>query len=220
MTAVTIAGQVAAMADTPARQAPGEAMGVFAREQAELAAGGIPDGVIASGALRPDADLFDPPGTPGMLQDAIGDQRAVVVLYRGAWCPCCAITVRTYQFELLPELTRRRVALVAISSQRPDGSLTMRQKHELTFTVLSDPGNQVARAAGVLSAPSSQARAARLRLGLDLTTVSADGTAGVPTPTTIITDADHVARWAGIYPDYPTRAEPGQILAALGGAGQ
>jgi len=72
-----------------------------------------------------------------MLQDAIGDQRAVVVLYRGAWCPCCAITVRTYQFELLPELTRRRVALVAISSQRPDGSLTMRQKHELTFTVLS-----------------------------------------------------------------------------------
>jgi peroxiredoxin len=206
MTAVTIAGQVAAMADTPARQAPGEAMGVFAREQAELAAGGIPDGVIASGALLPDADLFDPPGTAGMLQDAIGDQRAVVVLYRGAWCPCCAITVRTYQFELLPELTRRRVALVAISSQRPDGSLTMRQKHELTFTVLSDPGNQ--------------ARAARLRLGLDLTTVSADGTAGVPTPTTIITDADHVARWAGIHPDYPTRAEPWQILAALGGAGQ
>jgi len=38
-----------------------------------------------------------------MLQDAIGDQRAVVVLYRGAWCPCCAITLRTYPFELLPD---------------------------------------------------------------------------------------------------------------------
>ena len=109
---------------------------------------------------------------------------------------------------------------MAISPQRPDGSLTMRQKRELTFTVLSGPGNQVARAAGVLSAPSSQARAARPRLGLDLTTVSADGRAGVPTPTTIITDADHVARWAGLRPDYTTRAEPGQILAALGGAGQ
>jgi peroxiredoxin len=220
MTAVAIAGQVAATADTPAGQAPGEAMGVFAREQAELAAGGIPDGVIASGALLPDADLFDPLGTPGMLQDAIRDQRAVVVLYREAWCPCCTITVWTYQFELLPELTRRRVALVAISPQRPDGSLTMRQKHELTFTVLSDPGNQVARAVGVLSAPSSQARAARPLLGLDLTTVSADGRAGIPTPTTIITDADHVARWVDIHPDYTTRAEPGQILAALGGADQ
>ena len=102
MTAVTIAGQVAAMAGTPAGQAPGEAMGVFAREQAELAAGGIPDEVIASGALLPDADLFDPLGAPGMLQDAIGDQPAVVVLYRGAWCPCCTITVRTYQSELPP----------------------------------------------------------------------------------------------------------------------
>ena len=206
MTAVTIAGQVAAMVDTPAGQAPGEAMGVFAREQAEVAAGGIPDGVIASDALLPDADLFEPLGAPGMLQDAIGDQRAVVVLYRGAWCPCCTITVRTCQSELPPELTRRRVALVAISPQRPDGSLTIRQKHELTFIVLS--------------APSSQARAARLRLGLDLTTVSADGTGGVPTPTTIITDADHVARWVGIHPDYTTRAKPGQILAALGGAGR
>jgi peroxiredoxin len=208
------------MADTPAGQAPGEAMGVFAREQAEVAAGGIPDGVIASGSLLPGADLFDPLGAPGMLQDAIGDQRAVVVLYREAWCPWCTITVWTYQSGLLPELTRRRVALVAISPQRPDGSLTMRQKHELTFTVLSDPGNQVARAAGVLSAPSSQARAARPLLGLDLTTVSADGRAGIPAPTTIITDAGHVVRWAGIHPDYATRAEPGQILAALGGAGQ
>ena len=218
MTAVTIAGQVAAMADTPARQAPGEAMGVFARGQAELAAGGIPDGVIASGALLPDAGLFDPPGTPGMLQDAIGDQRAVVVLYRGAWCPCCAITLRTYQFELLPELTRRRAALVAISSQRPDGSLTMRQKHELTFTVLSDPGNQVARAAGVLSAPTTQARAAQLQLGLDLTRVNADGTAGIPMPTTMITDTDHIVGWVDVHPDYTTRSEPAQILAALDGA--
>jgi peroxiredoxin len=191
-------------------------MSAFARERAEVAAGGIPDGGIASGALLPDADLSGPLGAPAMLHDAIGDQPTVVVLYRRAWCPYCTITARTYQSEL----ARRGVALVAISSPMPDGSLTMRQKHELTFTVLSDPGNQVARGAGVLSAPSRQARAARLRLGLDLTTVSADGAAGVPTPTTIITDADHVAGWVGIHPDYTTRAEPGQILAALDGAGQ
>jgi peroxiredoxin len=110
------------------------------------------------------------------------------------------------------------VALVAISPQAPDGSLSMRQKNELTFTVLSDPGNQVARAAGVLSAPSAQARAAQLRLGLDLATVNADGTAGVPMPTTIITGADHVVGWVDVHPDYTTRSEPAQILAALDGA--
>ncbi len=189
-------------------------MGAFAGEQAELAARGIPDGVIAAGALLPDADLLDPFGAPATLHDAIGDRSAVVVLYRGAWCPYCNITLRTYQ----PELIRRGVALVAISPQTPDGSLTMRQKNELTFTVLSDPGNQVARAAGVLSAPSTQARAAQLRLGLDLTTVNADSTAGVPMPATIITDVDHVVGWVDVPPDYTTRSEPAPILAALDGA--
>ena len=162
MTAETIAGLVAAMAEANAGQPPKEVTGAFTREQAELAAAGIPDGVIAVGALLPDADLLDPFGAPATLHDAIGDQPAVVVLYRGAWCPYCNIALRIYQSELLPELTRRAVALVAISPQRPDGSLTMREKSELTFTVLSDPGNQVARVVGVLSAPSGQARAAQL----------------------------------------------------------
>jgi peroxiredoxin len=215
MTVVTIAAQVAAIAAASAGQPPGEVMDAFAGEQAELAARAIPKGIIAAGAMLSDADLLDPFGSPASLYGAVGNQPAVVVLYRGAWCPYCNITVRTYQSELLPELTLRGVALVAISPQAPDGSLTMRQKNELTFTVLSDPGNQVARAVGVLSAPSAQARAAQLGLGLDLATVNADGTAGVPMPTTIITGADHVVRWVDVHPDYTTRSEPAQILAAL-----
>jgi hypothetical protein len=62
-------------------------MGAFAREQAELAEGGIPEGVIAAGAVVPDADLLDPFGTPATLNDEIGDQPAVVVLYRGRGVP-------------------------------------------------------------------------------------------------------------------------------------
>jgi peroxiredoxin len=215
MTGVTIAGQVAAMAAATDGQPPREVMDVMAREQAELAAAGIPEGIIAVGALLPDADLLDPFGAPTTLYSAIGDQVAVVVLYRGAWCPYCNITLRTYQSELLPELIRRGVTLVAISPQRPDGSLTMQEKNDLTFTVLSDPGNQVARAAGVLSAPSDPARAAQLQLGLDLTQVNADGTAEIPMPATMIIDTDHIIRWIDVHPDYTTRSEPGQILAAL-----
>ena len=78
---------------------------------------GIPNGVIAAGALLPDADLLDPFGAAVRLHDANGDRPAVVMLYPGAWCPYCNITLRTYQSEILPGLTRRRVALVAISSQ-------------------------------------------------------------------------------------------------------
>jgi peroxiredoxin len=211
----TIAQQVSNLVETMAAQPPNEVMGAFTGEQADLAAKGVPDGVIAVGAALLDADLLDPHGGTTTLYEALGDQVAVLVFYRGAWCPYCNIALNTYQTELVPELARRGVALVAVSPQAPDGSLSTQEKNELTFSVLSDPANQVAKTVGILTAPSPEARDAQLELGLDLTAVNADGTTGLPMPTTIIVDADHVVRWIDIHPNYATRSEPNQILAAL-----
>jgi peroxiredoxin len=211
----TIAKQVRQLAETMAAQPPSEVMGAFAREQAALAAGDSPEGVINVGTTLPDADLLDPYGASTTLYRSVGDQLSVVVFYRGAWCPYCNIALNSYQSELVPELARRGVRLVAISPQAPDASLSMQEKNGLTFTVLSDPGNQLAKAAGILTAPSSEVRAAQLQLGLDLTAVNADGTIQIPMPTTIIVTADHLVRWVDVHPDYSTRSEPDQILAAL-----
>ena len=211
----TIAEQVRHLAETTAGQPPNDVMAAFAREQADLAAQGTPAGVIEVGATLPDADLLDPHGAATSLYDALGDRLTVVVFYRGAWCPYCNITLSTYQAELVPEVARRNVGLVAISPQVPDGSLSIQEKHDLTFAVLSDPGNQLARAAGILTGPSDEVRAVQVQLGLDLTDINADGTTGLPMPTTLIVDADHVVRWVDVHPDYATRSEPEQILAAL-----
>ena len=37
----------------------------------------------------------------------------------------------------------------------------------------------------------------------------------MPMPTTVIVDADHVIRWIDVHPDYSTRSEPAEIVAAL-----
>ncbi len=211
----TIAEQVSRLTETTAAQPPNDIMGAFTREQADLAARGRPAGVIEVGATLPDADLLDPHGATTSLYAALGGRLSVLVFYRGAWCPYCNIALNTYQADLVPELSGRGVGLVAISPQTPDGSLSVQEKHELTFTVLSDPGNQVATAVGILTGPSDEARAAQLQLGLDLTAVNADGTIGLPMPTTIIVDADRVIRWIDVHPDYSTRSEPGEILAAV-----
>jgi peroxiredoxin len=211
----TIAQQVSTLVETMAAQPANEVMGAFSREQAELAASGVPEGVIEVGATLPDANLIDPHGATATLYEALGDQVAVLVFYRGAWCPYCNIALNTYQAELVPELARRDVALVAISPQAPDGSLSTQEKNELTFTVLSDPANQLAKSIGILTAPSAEARAAQLELGLDLAAVNADGTTGLPMPTTVILDPEHVVRWRDVHPDYTTRSEPAQVLAAL-----
>jgi peroxiredoxin len=144
-----------------------------------------------------------------------GDSAAVLVFYRGDWCPYCNIALATYQEHLLPVLTGRGIPLVAISPQTPDGSLTMQQKHHLAFSVLSDPGNTIAGALGLLTRPSDEARQAQLQLGLDLTTVNADATTTLPMPTVAIVDVDRALRWIDVHPNYGTRTEPALILDAL-----
>jgi len=91
----------------------------------------------------------------------------------------------------------------------------MQEKHGLRFAVLSDPDNTLLRDAGILTAPSPDARAAQLELGLDLEAVNADGTTTLPMPTTLIVAPDLTVRWVDVHPDYSTRTEPADILAAL-----
>jgi peroxiredoxin len=210
-----ITDRVAEMHAAMAKEPPNELMGAFGREQAALAAAGVPAGIARPATRLADNDLLDVHGAPASLYEAAGGGTAVLVFYRGVWCPYCNVALSAYQRHLLPALTERGVRLLAISPQGPDGSLSMQEKHDLAFTVLSDPGNSIARALGILTQPSDEARAAQLELGLDLTAVNADGTIGVPMPTVAILDAGHVLRWIDVHPDYSTRTEPAQVLSAL-----
>lgn len=210
-----IADRVSQLRATMGNQPPNPVMGAFTREQADLAAGGLPAGVAPVGTVLPDAELLDAHGASTTLSAAVGGQRSVVVFYRGAWCPYCNIALSVYQEQLLPELAGRGVTLVAVSPQKPDGSLTMAQKNSLAFAVVSDPVNALASRLGILTRPSPDARAAQLQLGLDLTTVNSDGTDTLPMPATVILDRDRTVRWIDVHPDYTTRTEPRQIIEAL-----
>jgi peroxiredoxin len=212
---VTIAEKVADHHRASAGQLPAEVAEAFAAEQRDLAAAGDPSGVAQPGSRLPDAKLLDVAGQPTTLAAALGGKPGVIVFYRGGWCPYCNIALRTYQAELVPILAARGISLVAVSPQTPDGSLSTKEAKELTFTVLSDPGNQLARQLGILTAPSDGARAAQLQLGLDLTQVNADGTTGLPMPTVIIADAAGTIRWIDAHRDYTTRTETAQILQAI-----
>ncbi|MFQ3559940.1 peroxiredoxin-like family protein [Streptomyces gramineus] len=214
-TSRTIAEQVETFNENMASQAPAEILGRFAEEQADLDAAGVPVGVARPGAAMPDGDLLDALGTPTGLARTRNSKPAVVVFYRGAWCPYCNIALRSYQEQLVPALAERGVELVAVSPQKPDGSLSVKEAHELTFAVLSDPGNQLAGALGILTRPTGGVREAQAALGVDVAEGNGDGTADVPMPTTLLVDADGTIRWIDVHPNYTTRTEPQQILDAV-----
>ncbi|QGN33254.1 peroxiredoxin-like family protein [Microlunatus sp. Gsoil 973] len=187
--------------------------GPFAQEQAALAK--REPTLAAVGTAFPDAKLLSATGEPVTLVDTLAGRPGVIIFYRGAWCPYCNVALNRYRADLAEPLHARGISLVAISPQRPDGSMTMQEKHNLKFPVLSDPGNQLARLLGILTEPSAESRQAQLDHGLDLTEVNADGTTTLPMPTTAIVDSEYLLRWIDVHPDYATRTEPGQILNAL-----
>ena len=149
------------------------------------------------------------------LSSAPGERGAVVVLYRGAWCPYCNMASRAYPNDLAATLDDFGLTLIAISPQTPDGSRSAKEKNDLSFTVLSDPGNHVADALGVQTTPTDDVQAAQRAMGIDLRDANADGTPHLPMPTVAIADSSGVIRWIDIHPNYATRTGFNDILAAV-----
>jgi peroxiredoxin len=211
----TIREQAHALAAGSAANLPADVIAAFTADQAALEARGVPPNVVVAGTVMPDGDLLDVHGAPTSLARLRAGRPAVAVFYRGAWCPYCNIALRTYQAELVPALGERGFELIAISPQKPDGSLTSAESNDLTYSVASDPGNQIATALGILTNPSPDSVAAQVKLGLDLTEVNADGGKALPMPTVAVVDAAGIIRWIDVHPNYTTRSEVPDILAAV-----
>jgi len=147
-------------------------------------------------------------GAPTSLGELVADGPAVLVFYRGQWCPYCNLTLRTYQQELLPELEKLGATLAAISPQKPDGTVP-----ELGFPVLSDVGSTVARGLRLSYPVSAPVREAMETLGTNLEEVN--GTWELVHPAVVVAGRDRVLRFVDVHPDFVTRTEPADILKAL-----
>lgn len=173
------------------------------------------DGVGAD-ALRPGARvpaiaLPNQHGATVSIDDVLARGPAIVVFYRGGWCPYCNLTLRAYQ-RLLPELRAAGVELVAVSPQAPDATLSTAEKNALGFDVLSDVGNKAAAAFGVVYVMPDELRALYAQVGHDLPVLNADASWTLPLPATFVIGQDRVVRAAHVEADYRRRLEPADAL--------
>jgi peroxiredoxin len=211
----TIAEQANEVKAAAASRLPAEVVAVFASDQAALAAAGVPAGAVSVGDTLAPFALSDATGQTRTLEELTAGGPCVIVFYRGGWCPYCSVALRTYQQELLPQLDAYSARLVAISPELPDASLTTQEKADLTYTVLSDTGAELASSLGITFEPSEDGLAAQRKLGVDIRTTRADGGTALPMPTVLIVDRNRVIRFVDIHPDYTGRTEVNDILAAL-----
>lgn len=211
----TIREQSQRLKATAAERLPAEVVDVFDRSIKTFLDAGVPADAVKVGDKLDTFTLDDATGRAVTLEQIIQDGPAVVVFYRGGWCPYCNLALRAYQNELLPQLPAFNARLVAISPQPPDESLSTAEKAGLAFTVLSDPGARLARRIGIAFQQPDEVLAAQRQLGLDLAAVNAEHSTALPRPTVLIINQDHTVRFVDVQPDYTARTEVADILTAL-----
>jgi peroxiredoxin len=212
---LTIKQQSDELKSASAGRLPAEVAETFSRDREKLLAKGLPSGIVASGDELEEFTLPDANGRDVTLSELVADGPAVLVFYRGGWCPFCNLALRQYQAELTPELERYDATLAAISPQKPDESLSTAERHALQFPVLSDTGARLARRLGVAFQPAEDVVEAQRALGLDIRDGNAEGASELPMPTVLVVDRDRIVRFADVHPDYTSRTEVEAIISAL-----
>ena len=197
-----------------ARTAPAGRPALYEAKIEELRASFALKRAIRAGDRAPEFTLPNQQGRPVSLATLLEAGPVVVTFYRGGWCPYCNIQLRAYQ-AVLPEITTLGGRLVAISPQLPDGSLSTAAANELTFDVLSDVGNRVARSFGLVWALPEELRAALRSNNKALPEINGDDSWELPVPATYVIARDRRVALAGIDVDYRERVEPAAILSAL-----
>ena len=105
--------------------------------------------------------------------------------------------------------------MIAISPQLAEHSRALVKAKNLTFEVLSDPGNAVAQKFGLVHALPEELRRLYLQFGIDVPKHNGDDSWTLPLAARYIIDREAVIRYAETDADYTIRPDPAHTLDAL-----
>ena len=105
--------------------------------------------------------------------------------------------------------------LIAISTQLPDQSLTLKEKENLEFHVLSDVGNVVARDFGLVFTLPEALRPVYAKFGINLPAANGDESFELPVPATYVIDQNYNIILDFVEINHTLRLEPSRIIYVL-----
>ena len=197
-----------------AKYVPAETQAIHARTIIELKHKNLSASVLNTGAKIPEFHVQDHNGKSVSSHDLLAKSRLVICFIRGRWCPFCVAQMEAMNL-ILPEIKEAGATLIAISPQTMQQSFFMRDQHKLSFPLLSDSGNKVARQFGLTYRAPEEQQAIYRKAFVNLPFVNGDDSWELPIPATYVVDRDGTVLYASANEDYTERPEPAAIVRIL-----
>ena len=148
------------------------------------------------------------------LNKAISSKPALVIFYRGGWCPYCNKHLGKLQ-EMETKILELGYQILAISPDRPAKLKESMDKQGAKYTVLSDSKMTVSSAFGLaFKLPEKLVKTYKEKYKIDLEGDSGETHHLLPVPAAFIVGTDGMVKFSYVNPNYKVRVEPGVLMAA------
>jgi peroxiredoxin len=197
------------------QRVPAERRAIMERHIAKLIDAGQGKAAKQVGDRAPAIILPDAHGGAFDVSTLLVKGPVVVTFYRGGWCPYCNLELKAYQ-DILPKIMAAGASILAISPEKPDETVATAKKNVLTFPVLSDVGQNVGRAFGLVYTFTGELRSAYDGVGIDIPAKNGSpGDWSLPLSATYVIGSDGIILFADTSVDYRRRTDPLDVLKVL-----
>ncbi len=174
-----------------------------------------PSEFAKAGDSLPAVNILDEDGQAVALRELVREQPAVIIFYRGGWCPYCNRHLMALA-EAEPRILAAGHRIVAISPDRPAKLKATPKRGKLGYRLYSDREAEAARALGIaFRVPDELVAKYKGEYQIDLEAAAGDTHHLLPHPAVFVVGTDGVIRFAHVDPDYRKRLSVDEILAAI-----
>jgi len=164
----------------------------------------------------PNVNLTRLNGDKVSLADAIGGKPAVLIFFRGGWCPYCTKHLAALK-DVIPQLKELGFEVIAISPDSVESNQKAVDDKGIDYTVLSDADFEAIQEFRLAFKLDDETLKLYDTYGLKLIPMPETGDTVLPVPAIFVVDSLGIIQFRQYDPDYRQRLDPDLLLQAVKG---
>lgn len=198
-----------------ATQLSEEVLDIMGSSLSEMLNQKLDSNALTVGDTAPDFSLKSTNQNNVNLYELLKTKPVIISFFRGSWCPFCVTELEHYQKNLVTDKKSIATHFLAISPQKTEISSQLCQNNNISLTILSDEGNEVAKKYGLVFTLPDNVRDLYKNLGANLPDFNGDNSYQLPIPATYIIDQNKKIIFSYINVNYMERVDISELQNVL-----